>query len=131
VIINRIPVYIVLIICLVTAYTLFTIKDNVMTIRMELSEVNKQIQYESDTIHLLKAELSYLASPERLQELNKDYLSLKDTKVSQMIIDPIKEDNNAVTVQIADSKIRANNIKWRYKKGPSKYLTLASGKKLR
>lgn len=129
--INRIPVYAVLIVCLVTVYTLFNIKDNVMTIRMELSEVNKQIQYESDTIHLLKAELSYLASPGRLQMLNKGCLSLKETKVSQMIIDPAKEGNNGSGIQLANSKIRSNNIKWRYKKGPSKYLTLASGKNLR
>jgi len=129
--INRIPIYAVLIVCLVTVYTLFNIKDNVMTIRMELSEVNKQIQYESDTIHLLKAELAYLASPERLQILNKGYLSLKETKVSQMIIDPAREKPNGSGVQFANSKIRVNNVKWRYKKGPSQYLTLASGKNLR
>jgi len=121
----------VLILCLSTVYALFNIKDNVVTIRMELGEVNKQIQHENDTIHLLKAELAYLASPERLQILNKDYLALKETKVSQMIIDPIKEKSNVHKVQIAGSKSRANNVKWRYKKGPSKYLTLASDKNLR
>ncbi|MDG1437194.1 MAG: hypothetical protein P8P83_05400 [Rickettsiaceae bacterium] len=129
--INRLPAYLVLILCMITVYTLFTIKDNVMTIRMELVEVNKQIQYENDTIHLLKAELAYLASPERLQRLNKGYLSLKETQVSQMITDPIIEQKYASRVGFADSKIKSSNVKWRYKKGPSKYVTLASGKKLR
>lgn len=129
--INRLPAYLVLILCMITVYTLFTIKDNVMTIRMELVEVNKQIQYENDTIHLLKAELAYLASPERLQRLNKGYLSLKETQVSQMITDPIIEQKYASRVGLSDSKIKSSNVKWRYKKGPSKYITLASGKKLR
>lgn len=102
-----------------------------MTMRMELREVSKQMQRESDTIHLLKAELAYLASPERLHRLNNDYLALKETKVSQMIRDPLKENDEQLGAKLADSKLRINNVKWRYKKGPSKYLTLASGKNAR
>jgi hypothetical protein len=120
----------VLILCLITVCVLFNIKDNVMTIRMELREVSKQMQYESDTIHLLKAELAYLASPERLQKLNKDHLALKETKVAQMISDPLQVKSVDASIQVA-SKFNANNVKWRYKKGPSKYLTLASGKSAR
>ena len=127
---SRTPIYIVLILCLITVCVLFNIKDSVMTIRMELREVSKQMQHESDTIHLLKAELAYLASPERLQKLNKDHLTLKETKVSQMISDPLQLHSVASKIQVA-SKLSTNNVKWRYKKGPSKYLTLASGKSAR
>lgn len=125
-IINRIPVYIVLMLCSITVYTLFSIKNNVMTIRMELNEVSKQIRYERDSIHLLKAELAYLSSPERLHQLNKRYLSLKETKVSQMIGDPVR-DKKEHKVLLANSGSRINNTRWRYKKGPSKYV-LVSGK---
>jgi hypothetical protein len=127
---SRTSVYTVLILCLITVCVLFNIKDSVMTIRMELREVSKQMQYESDTIHLLKAELAYLASPERLQKLNKDHLALNETKVSQMISDPLQVKAEHSVVQIA-SKLRANNVKWRYKKGPSKYLTLVAAKSAR
>ena len=123
----RMPLYLVLTLCLVTVYTLFNIKDRVMSIRSELIEVKKQVQNESDTIHLLKAELAYLTSPERLKRLNDGYLNLKDTQVSQMVVDPLKKRE---TKQIASAKIlRKNGVKWRYKKGPSKYLTMVSGKK--
>lgn len=126
-VINRIPVYIVLMLCSITVYTLFSIKNNVMSIRAELTEVNKQIRYERDAIHLLKAELAYLSSPERLHQLNKRYLSLKETKLCQMASDPSKE-QAAKKVILASSQSKVSNTKWRYKKGPSKYV-LVSGKK--
>ncbi|PCJ26289.1 MAG: hypothetical protein COA94_05380 [Rickettsiales bacterium] len=122
---NRVPVYIILILCLITVCTLFSIKSNVIIIRAELSEVNKQLQSERDTIHVLKAELAYLSSPERLQKLNNVYLKLKDTKVSQMISDPLKQ---AEPVYIASNAPKAR-VRWNYKRGASKYLIRVSSKK--
>jgi hypothetical protein len=108
---------------------LFNIKNNVMMIRSELAEVQKQMRYEADTIHVLKAELSYLASPDRLKRLNGEYLKLKDTKVAQMIQDPMNDKVVYKTLRLSSKKSASGNSNWRYKKGPSKYLTLASGKK--
>lgn len=126
---SRTPIFVVVVLCLGTVYTLFNIKNNVMTIRSELVEVKKQIRYEADTIHVLKAELAYLTSPVRLKKLNKQYLKLEDTKVAQMISDPRKEKVIFKSHSFASKKTSRSNTKWRYKKGPSKYLTLASGKK--
>lgn len=124
------PVYIVIVVCLVSVYTLFTIKENVTTIREELTEVNSQLQDEVDKIHLLKAELAYLTSPARLKALNDEYLKLSDTNLVQMEINPLEQNQGAQEVKrIASVKLRNENIKWRYKKGPSKYVTMASGKK--
>ena len=130
-VLNKAPLYIVLSLCLITVYALFSIKDSVMTIRGELLEVNQQAQHEVDTIHLLKAELAYLTSPKRLSELNDDFLKLKETKVSQMISDPLqKVEHKAPIKQLADVKERRiGAVKWVYKKGPPKYVTLVSGKK--
>ena len=125
---NRTPVYRVLLLCLITVYMLFYIKDSVMSIRAELREVSKQMQYESDTIHILKAELAYLTSPERLKRLSSDYLGLKDTKISQMISDPLNTKKEEHVKQLASSQLKSSNIKWRYKKGPNKYLTMVSSK---
>ncbi len=124
------PIYIVVIVCLMSVYTLFTIKENVMSIRGELTEVNSQVQDEIDKIHLLKAELAYLTSPERLKALNDEYVKLSDTNLAQMEIDPIVQDKEVLEVRrVASIKLRSENTKWRYKKGPSKYVTMASGKK--
>lgn len=124
------PIYIVVIICLMSVYTLFTIKENVMSIKGELVEVNSQVQDEVDKIHLLKAELAYLTSPERLKALNDEYIKLSDTNLAQMEIDPIARDKEILGVRkVASVKLRSENTKWRYKKGPSKYVTMASGRK--
>lgn len=126
---SRTPIFVVIIVCLGTIYTLFNIKNNVMAIRAELGEVKKQMRYEADTIHVLKAELAYLTSPSRLKRLNNEYLKLEDTKVAQMISDPRKEKVIFKSHRFASSKSSKGNTNWRYKKGPTKYLTLASGKK--
>jgi len=124
------PIYIVFIVCLISIYALFNIKENVMSIKGELTEVNNQVQDEIDKIHLLKAELAYLASPERLKALNDEYVKLSDTNLAQMEIDPIIQDKEVLEVRrVASVKLRSENTKWRYKKGPSKYVTMASGKK--
>ncbi len=126
---SRTPIFIVVMMCLGTVYMLFNIKNNVMAIRSELAEVTKQINYEADTIRVLKAELSYLTSPSRLKRLNAEYLKLEDTKVSQMISDPRSEKMILKSHRLANSTGSRANTKWRFKKGPSKYLTLVSGKK--
>ena len=126
---SRTPIFIVVMMCLGTIYMLFNIKNNVMTIRAELAEVAKQINYEADTIRVLKAELSYLTSPSRLKRLNAEYLKLEDTKVSQMISDPRSEKMILKPRRLASTTASRANAKWRFKKGPSKYLTLVSGKK--
>lgn len=120
---NRIPVYIALIICLLVSVTLFHIKDNVMALKIELKEVKRQVQYEQDTIHILKAEITYLSSPERLRKLAENYLTLQNTKVAQMITDPLIENQINQNSPVLKPKSFAENTKWRYKKGPTRYLT--------
>lgn len=126
-IIHRIPVYIALILCLITTYGLFSVKDNVMALKFELQEVKKQVQNEEDTIRILKAEVAYLGSPERIQKLAELHLHLETPKVTQMIKDPLTE--GVVTEkEVAVREVRKNH-KWRYKKAPSKYVTLAKGER--
>jgi cell division protein FtsL len=127
-ILHRIPVYIALVLCLLTIYGLFTVKDNVMSLRFELQEVRKQVQNEEDAIRILKAELAYLGSPERIQKLASDYLNLEKPKAAQMIKDPLIAGNISGTKQLASIQTNKKPVKWRYKKGPSKYV-MARGEK--
>jgi cell division protein FtsL len=122
---HKIPFYLAVVLCLVTVFGLFTVKDNVMTLKTELQEVKKQVQNEEDAIHILKAELAYLGSPERIQKLAEKHLNLEKPKVTQMTNDPLV--NEAEQTRTVASKSVRKTAKWRYKKGPSKYLTMTKG----
>ena len=126
---HRVLVYIVTVLCLLSICSLFSIKDSVMTLKSELQEVRKQVQNEEDAIRILKAELAYLGSPERIQKFASKYLALEKPKVSQMIKDPLITENLEETRTLASAKINKMTTKWHYKKGPSKYLTMAKGQK--
>ena len=110
-------------------YMLFSMKNNVIAIGAELKDLRKQTLHEMDTIHILKAESAYLTSPVRLKKLNKSYLKLEDTKVTQTISDPRKERVILKSSNFVNKSISRSSVKWRYKKGPVKYLTFASLKK--
>jgi cell division protein FtsL len=116
--------YIAIILCLLTIYGLFTIKDSVITLRLELEEVKKQVRNEEDAIRILKAELAYLGSPERIQKLAHKYLTLEKPKVTQITKDPLLEEKLDQTKILASAKSFRKPSKWRYKKGPAKYLTM-------
>jgi cell division protein FtsL len=116
--------YITIILCLLTIYGLFTIKDSVVTLRLELEEVKKQVRNEEDTIRILKAELAYLGSPERIQKLANKYLILEKPKVTQITKDPLLKENLDQNKTFASAKSFRKPSKWRYKKGPVKYLTM-------
>jgi len=116
--------YITIILCLLTIYGLFTIKDSVITLRLELEEVKKQVRNEEDAIRILKAELAYLGSPERIQKLAHKYLILEKPKVTQITKDPLLEEKSEQSKIFASVKTLRKSNKWRYKKGPAKYLTM-------
>jgi len=116
--------YIAITLCLLTIYGLFTIKDSVVTLRLELEEVKKQVRNEEDAIRILKAELAYLGSPERIQKLAHKYLILEKPKVTQITKDPLLKENLDQSKIFASTKTLRKSNKWRYKKGPAKYLTM-------
>ena len=111
--------------CLLTACSLFIIKDNVMMIKYELKEVKKQINSEKDAIKIFKAEFAYLSSPERISVLASKYLVLETSKTAQITRDPLISVEQKKERIIADINSRKYNTKWRYKKGPAKYLNVS------
>jgi hypothetical protein len=64
---------------------LFQVSYRVQSLEEELSQVNRDILRERETIHVLRAEWSYLNEPSRLAELSRRHLTLAPLSASQMI----------------------------------------------
>jgi len=64
---------------------LFHVSYRVQSLEEELSQVNRDILREQETIHLLGAEWSYLNEPTRLAELTKRHLALAPLSSDQMV----------------------------------------------
>ncbi len=114
--------------------SLFAIKDKVNTLNYQLSEVGRQINYERNAIHVLKAEFSYLSSPQRLKQLYPQYLELEPVSIAQMIKDPLiyQYDEHQLTLKqlsIMEANLIKPKVKWRYKKSAVKYLHMVSDKR--
>ena len=56
------------------SFALFNVTFKVEKLEAELGELNRQILVDQQSIHVLKAEWSYLGRPERLELLIEDYL---------------------------------------------------------
>ncbi len=64
---------------------LFHVSYRVQSLEEELTQVNRDVLREQETIHLLHAEWSYLNEPTRLAELTRRHLALAPLSSSQMV----------------------------------------------
>ena len=70
--------------CLV-GFGMFVMKNKVQTLEAELAQINRNIQDDVKTIHVLNAEWSHLNSPERLRQLAAKHISLNPVQAEQII----------------------------------------------
>ena len=117
----------------VAGYCLFAIKGQVNDLSYQFSDLTKQINEERSSINILKAENSYLQSPNRLRSLAEKYLGLASIKTDQMIKDPLLAEEKGAEV-IAEAKTEQTvkalkKVSWRYKHRNSNYLTTVSHKR--
>ncbi|MDF2965917.1 MAG: ftsL [Rickettsiaceae bacterium] len=114
-----------IILLIISVYGVLAIKQIVLDLRIHYAELERQLEQEKDTIYILKAELAYLQSPERIKKLADKYLKLESINSAQMVNNPLAEedDTNDKKMQLAENRAR---VKWRYKKSPSKYITTVS-----
>ncbi len=122
--------YIIIVVCVISAYGLFAIKEKASILKYQFEEVSKQVTKEQDMIHILKAEFAYLTSPSRLKKLAINYLQLDNIKTLQMTKDPLIPGESLAKVEIRNLNLvtTKHSIKWRYKKAPSKYLRTVSSR---
>ena len=125
--------YIAITLVVLSVYWLFGVKQYVQDLKYQLDEVNHQIYQEQDSIHVFRAELSYLRSPERLHYLATKYLKLEPVKPEQIIADLSVDIKKAKyqNLPFAKNRDKFNRrmqlAKWRHKRGPGdKYVTYVS-----
>ncbi len=109
----------------IAGYSLFSIKSQVTDLNYQLNEITKQINEERNNINILKAEYSYLQSPNRLAGLVNKYLGLTSITSEQIVKDPllIDEDefkNKTASLGSTTSPSRViKKVSWRYKRPKS------------
>lgn len=64
--------------------SLFTMKYQVQELEKELAGLNRQIYTNQESIHVLKAEWTYLLDPSRLRELAEKHLNMKSVQPNQV-----------------------------------------------
>tara|TARA_R110000787_G_scaffold35825_7_gene91757 strand:- start:481 stop:870 length:390 start_codon:yes stop_codon:yes gene_type:complete len=64
---------------------LFLLKYEVAEMEDRLAEINRRTLVNLESVHVLKAEWSYLNRPERLETLGRDLLSLQPVKPQQTL----------------------------------------------
>ena len=82
---KRLSITITVILAIVLSIGVFRITYQVDELEKELKALNKGILQEHETIHILKAEWSYLNDPQRLKDLAKRYLDLDEMRGEQLI----------------------------------------------
>ena len=70
--------------CLV-GFGMFVTKNQVQNLENELASINRNIEEDVKTIHILKAEWSHLNNPSRLRALATKHISLNQVKAEQII----------------------------------------------
>ena len=74
--------WLALVVC--AGFGMFEVKYAVMDLEDTLAKTNRAIVADEDSIHVLKAEWSYLTQPSRLEELSRKYLELKPMSTAQL-----------------------------------------------
>ena len=70
--------------CLV-GFGMIVMKNQVQNLENELASINRNIEEDVKTIHILKAEWSHLNNPSRLRALATKHISLNQVKAEQII----------------------------------------------
>ena len=112
-----------LVFCIVYGLGIYQLKYRVAHLESKLSDVQRDLIAEKESIHILGAEMSYIGRPDHIAKLSERYLSLSPIKVNQIYqladIMPgvaysnwAKADTNKNTAQMAnnDSNIDSNAL---------------------
>ena len=71
------PSFLVVFVIIFIAISLYQIKYFITKKEIELAKINKQIKNTQSNLYILKAELSYLKRPDRLEQIAKNKLKMR------------------------------------------------------
>ena len=74
----RYPSFIIVFLIIFVAISLYQIKYFITQKELELTSINKKITSAQSDLNILKAELSYLKRPNRIEKIAKNKLKLKE-----------------------------------------------------
>ncbi|MDX1917276.1 MAG: hypothetical protein SFT68_04760 [Rickettsiaceae bacterium] len=97
---------------------MFQIKSEVQDLNFEYKQLSKQYSDEKKQLNILKAELTYLKSPKRLQTLASMYLNLDNIKPNQLVNNK-NEVGLIAKSNFMSASAKLKGKKWRYKKSSS------------
>lgn len=75
---------VILIVLGISIFMMFQINHRVSDIKNELQLVHNELRYEKDSLHVLKAEWSYLSHPDRVRDLASKHLGMQSMTVAQI-----------------------------------------------
>jgi cell division protein FtsL len=120
---------VLLLIVAVAISVMFYIKAQVHDLSYQVRQLAQYVKEEENNINILKAEVAYLSSPERIRKLANNSLALKDIKSGQLSYDPFNDttDNvahghhyaslggSSLSAEKSNSHVKKMGTKWRYK----------------
>lgn len=74
----RYPSFLVIFVIIFVAISLYQIKFFITKKEIELAKINNQIKNTQSDLYILKAELSYLKRPDRLEKIAKNKLNMTE-----------------------------------------------------
>ena len=82
---TRLIYVLVLVLCISTSFTLYILSYDSKNIKKEITQIRNTIEAEKSDIETLRAELSLLSQPDRIQNLSNQFgLDLEPVEVTQI-----------------------------------------------
>lgn len=82
---KRLPLFFWLLTAGIATALVFQVSYDVQDLERELKQVKQGILREQESLHVLKAEWSYLNRPDRLAEMAESYLDLKPLPAERIV----------------------------------------------
>ena len=98
------------------AFWLYQVKYDVRELKKEVAVLEKELNTEYDSIHVLQAEWAYLTRPDRLAKLASKYLKTMQTIDGNQLIAnislanvPFADSQDSITHSVSEENITNNN----------------------
>lgn len=103
---------------------MFHVKNEVQDLNFELKQINGELSHAKNHLGLLKAELAYLNSPDRIQALANQYLHMQIVQPKQFV-NKEKKSNHLGISKFLELANKNSSKTWRYNRDGNEIHTVA------